>query len=437
MEPSSKRAKVSAPATPAIAASAIPVPEALLAALSTYPTLHALHTAFTTVPLPPNLLSLATAAREATFPHLQAPVTAQQYNPIYACASICVAFATLNISMAREDKAKALRAVDLAVLRAGAGWGAVAEPLVRLASIANDTPVPSQLPPIPSHPLPPSYLTNTPHATPIPRIDARSLTPASFRDLYMTSSPVILAHAIAHWPALRKWRDLDYLKAAAGDRLVPVETYDKKDAAQTYLTESWQQEVMPLGEYIADFFKRGEQGESDRRGYLAQHQLFDQIPTLRDDIATPAFCVPTAEDTNAPSACENAATPIVSAWLGPGGTVSPLHNDPYHNLLAQVVGRKYVRVYEVGETARLYPREGPLCNNSLVNLDDGDWEKFPRAKEAPFSQCVLEAGEVLYIPKLAWHYVRGLEPSFSVSFWWGAKMALAKKAGEDNYSAVY
>ena len=46
----------------------------------------------------------------------------------------------------------------------------------------------------------------------------------------------------------------------------------------------------------------------------------------------------------------------------------------------------------------------------------------------PFHQCVLGPGELLYIPRHAWHYVRSLETSFSVSFWWGAKMGLRTRA---------
>ena len=46
----------------------------------------------------------------------------------------------------------------------------------------------------------------------------------------------------------------------------------------------------------------------------------------------------------------------------------------------------------------------------------------------PFHQCVLGPGELLYIPRHAWHYVRSLQTSFSVSFWWGAKMGLRTRA---------
>ena len=47
----------------------------------------------------------------------------------------------------------------------------------------------------------------------------------------------------------------------------------------------------------------------------------------------------------------------------------------------------------------------------------------------PFHQCVLGPGDALYIPRHAWHYVRSLSPSRSVSFWWGAKMALRTDDG--------
>lgn len=62
-------------------------------------------------------------------------------------------------------------------------------------------------------------------------------------------------------------------------------------------------------------------------------------PPVRRDIMTPDYCALLLADEEDDSGAESVAT---NAWFGPGGTVSPLHNDPFHNLLAQVVGSKRV-----------------------------------------------------------------------------------------------
>ena len=157
-----------------------------------------------------------------------------------------------------------------------------------------------------------------------------------------------------------------------------------------------------------------------------------QIPSLREDIEIPPLCAAhLPEDEAAPAECERRPgdKPLISAWFGPSGSVSPLHYDPFHNLLVQVVGYKYVRIYDAEHNRSLYPREGSLCNNSQVSLDEPQPQAFPLFEETPFHQCLLGPGEALYIPRHAWHYVRSLQTSFSVSFWWGAKMGLRPKAG--------
>lgn len=53
-----------------------------------------------------------------------------------------------------------------------------------------------------------------------------------------------------------------------------------------------------------------------------------------------------------------------------------------------------------------------------VEVENPDAERFPGFSRAPYAECVLRPGDVLFIPVRHWHYVRSLELSFSVSFWW-------------------
>ncbi len=45
-------------------------------------------------------------------------------------------------------------------------------------------------------------------------------------------------------------------------------------------------------------------------------------------------------------------------------------------------------------------------------------KQFPMFAGAEYVEAVLEPGEILYIPKGWWHYIRSLDVSASVSFWW-------------------
>ncbi|KAG0625822.1 hypothetical protein M758_2G082700 [Ceratodon purpureus] len=224
------------------------------------------------------------------------------------------------------------------------------------------------------------------------------------RDYFLPGVPAILTDSINHWPAMKNWSDIVYLQRVAGHRTVPVEV------GEHYLATDWKQELMTLSQFLERSLSHSHV-QATTRPYLAQHPLFEQIPELKADIVVPDYCSIGGGDLQS-----------INAWLGPAGTITPLHHDPHHNLLTQVVGRKYVRLYTPEDSPRLYPyTEKMLCNSSQVDLTNVDLLKFPNFENLKFVDCILEEGQMLYIPPKWWHYVQSLTPSFSVSFWWSTQ----------------
>ncbi|XP_015379377.1 PREDICTED: lysine-specific demethylase 8 [Diuraphis noxia] len=220
------------------------------------------------------------------------------------------------------------------------------------------------------------------------------------RDFLKSKTPVKITGHMEHWPALNKWRDLNYLVKLAGARLVPVEI------GSSYADADWSQKLITLEEFINTHVVQ----EGEKPMYLAQHQLFNQIPELKEDIRVPDYCYLTDMD---------GVEPDINAWLGPKGTVSPTHYDPKNNFLAQVVGSKYIILYDPKWTEYLYPYDDKfLKNTAQVDPVKPDLCQFPNFSQVKATHCILNEGEMLFIPPGWWHRVESLSVSFSVSFWW-------------------
>jgi hypothetical protein len=255
--------------------------------------------------------------------------------------------------------------------------------------------------------------------------------------------PIVFTDLMSDWPALneRPWRSVPHLlsQTVGGRRLVPVEI------GRSYVDEGWGQQLIPFRDFLDRYIHAAPSSESEddgRRptttGYLAQHNLFHQIPSLRNDIRIPDLCWADVPGHPIDAALDHPPldVPQLNAWFGPARTITPLHTDGYHNLLCQVVGTKYVRLYPPRATPHMRPRPPEhgvdMSNTSAVDLgvvegwdappEDEDEDDLKRLREElgrlPYKECVLGPGDALLIPIGWWHYVRSLSVSFSVSFWW-------------------
>ena len=232
----------------------------------------------------------------------------------------------------------------------------------------------------------------------VPRVP--KLSRQQFLDeYYALNRPVVMTGAMDDWPAFKRWT-FPELKRRFGERVVSVQANRGSDANYEQNSERLRRE-MTFGEYVElveasgetnDFYITANNSGANKE---ALKELWNDIVLfpqyLRDD------------DPNNRG----------FFWFGPKGTVTPLHHDLTNNFMAQVRGRKRVRLIAPYELAHVYNNRH--CYTQ-VDLDRIDYDRFPLFRNVTIADVEIGPGDLLFLPVGWWHYVRGLEVSITMTF---------------------
>ncbi|MYM68747.1 cupin-like domain-containing protein [Pseudoduganella sp. FT55W] len=212
---------------------------------------------------------------------------------------------------------------------------------------------------------------------------------------YSRNQPVIITGMLDDCAARSKWT-FDYLAEQLGEREVEVQFGRNADPDYEMNSLSHKRR-MPFGEYVAmvrdagvtnDFYMTA---NNDGQNREALRELMSDLPQLTEYLKpdSPGFF-----------------------WFGPAGTVTPLHHDLTNNFMIQVTGRKRVRLIAPCDTPKVYNQRHCF---SLIDARNIDTQRFPMMADVPVLECVLEPGEILFLPVGWWHFVEALDVTITIS----------------------
>ena len=217
---------------------------------------------------------------------------------------------------------------------------------------------------------------------------------------YATGRPVILTGEMAAWPALARWTPA-YLAKAVGERVIEYQGGRSANARFEEAKDAHRR-TAPFDAFLATIEEDGDGNDAYITAYNSARNA-EALSVLASDLGhLDKFLT------------REAAAGMM--WIGPAGTFTPLHHDLTNNLIAQVVGRKRVKLVPAAEVGRLYNHQHVF--SEITDLDDPalDFARFPRLAGLRVHDVALEAGEILFVPVGWWHQVRALAFSVTLTY---------------------
>jgi hypothetical protein len=221
--------------------------------------------------------------------------------------------------------------------------------------------------------------------------------------------PLVIKGWTESWRALSTW-DLDFFKTNYGeDRISLGATADQGEIGLEVAVKDYV-------DYILDSAGPSALRELDRSlkrsepFYCLSYKPFRAHPELLEDFTFPPF-VANWWSYFSESFKQN-HFPHDEGWLFLGGknSVARLHKDSHHTFtwLAQIRGRKTCYLFPPSDADAIY--------QGAVDPANPDWDKFPLLRNANAHCCVLNPGEMLFLPADWWHHVVAIDDVITISY---------------------
>jgi hypothetical protein len=239
-----------------------------------------------------------------------------------------------------------------------------------------------------------------------------------FRNEILTQyRPAVLKGLVSHWPAVRQ--------ALASPEAICkyLCALDRGNTWNAVLVPPQWRGRMFYEEGLKDFnFIRDKLPVSAVLNHIARYSHFTAPPSVAMQCAPIAECIPGFVADNRLPILDEKVLPKL--WLS-NQFITPAHFDEMNNVACVVSGARRFTLFPPEQVANLYigpleytPAGAPV---SMVSLENPDFERFPRFKEALAAAQVaeLEPGDALFIPAIWWHHVASLDVvNVLVNYWW-------------------
>ncbi|XP_062862312.1 tRNA wybutosine-synthesizing protein 5 [Trichomycterus rosablanca] len=229
--------------------------------------------------------------------------------------------------------------------------------------------------------------------------------------IYPLRKPAVLK-GVPLGPCLEKWT-VDYLAAKGGAQ--EVKLHVSSVPQMDFLHKNFIYRKLPFDKFVQRAAAETDHEEffisKDESYYLRSlgddarkepADLKKQFPVLADDFHIPEFFEPEQFF----SSVFRISSPGLQLWT---------HYDVMDNLLAQVTGRKRVVLYSPQDALHLYMSGD---KSQVLDVDFPDLKQYPDFVKARRYECILEPGDLLFIPALWFHNTLALRFGVGVNVFW-------------------